>query len=134
NTNPKNFRARVRQAHAYLGKGEAENALRAADQARTLLDAAATAVPPMGPDAKAWQREKQQALEAAQNEWNGLSYSAYVGLSQVADPGEKRALLEHYLHIFPQSAYRPGALGLLAVAAQQQGDAGGMMRYANQGL
>ena len=131
---PKSFTTRVRQAHAYLGKGEAENALKAADQARTLLDAAATAVPPMGADAEAWQREKQQALEAAQNEWNGLSYSAYVGLSQVADPGEKRALLEHYLHIFPQSAYRPGALVVLAVAAQQQGDAEAMRRYADEGL
>jgi tetratricopeptide (TPR) repeat protein len=131
---PKSFSARVRLAHAYLGKGEPENALKAADEARALLDAATLAVPPMGGDAEAWQREKQQALETARNEWNGLSYSAYVALSQVADPGAKRALLEHYLHIFPQSPYRGGALVALAVAAQQQGDAEAMMRYANEGL
>ena len=131
---PKNFSARVRQAHAYFGKGEAENALKAADEARALLDAVGTAVPPMGADPAAWQREKEELVETARNEWNGLAYSAYVGLSQVADPGEKRALLEHYLHIFPQSAYRPAALGLLALTAQQMGDAEGMMRYANLGL
>ena len=131
---PKNFRARVRQAHAWLGKGDAVSALKAADEARALLDAAATAVPPMGADAEAWQREKQQAVEAAQSEWSGLAYSAYVGVSQVADPGEKRALLEHYLHIFPQSPYRAGALGSLAQVCLQLGDADAMMRYADDGL
>jgi len=131
---PKSFSARVRQAHAYLGKGEAENALKAADEARTLLDAVALAVPPMGGDAEAWRREKQQAEEDARNQWNGLAYSAYVGLSQVADPGAKRALLEHYLHIFPQSPYRADALGTLAQACLQLGDAEAMMGYADDGL
>ncbi len=131
---PKSFTARVRRAHAYLGKGDPDKAMRAAGEARALLDAAATAVPPMGADAEAWQREKQQAVEAAQNQWSGLAYSAYVGVSQLADPGQKRALLEQYLQLFPQSPYRAGALGQLAQACLQLGDAEAMMRYADEGL
>lgn len=131
---PKNFTARVRQAHARLGKGDAEAALKVAGEARALLDAVGTVVPPMGADPAAWQRQKEELVETARNEWNGLAYSAYVALSQVAEPARKPALLEQYVELFPESAYRPAALALLALAAQQMGDAEGMMRYANLGL
>lgn len=131
---PKNFSARVRQARAYLGKGDGEAALQVAGEARALRDAVVAAVAPAGADAAAWQREKERSLEGAQNEWNGLAYSTYVALSQVPEPARKRALLEQFVQVFPQSAYRAGALGLLAQACLQLGDAEAMNRYASEGL
>jgi len=131
---PRHFRARVRQAHAYLGKGELEKGVEATTQARQLMVSAQTSVPPMGSDPDAWQREKNRSLEAAQGEWASLAYTAFVALSQAPDPARKRPLLEQFIEIFPDSAYKGAAFVQLAVTAQQLGDVEGTLRWAHEGL
>lgn len=131
---PGNFRALLRQAYAYLGQGEAEAAFTSAAEARRLVEALTAATPPAGADVAAWQRERSDLLEGAQNDLKSLTYSAFVAVSQVPDSARRRALTEKFLEVFPQSDYRAAALMTLAVASQQLGDAEAMLRWAGQGL
>lgn len=132
---PKNFSARVHQVQAYLGKGEVETAFQQAQEAHAQVEQLEkNIVPPMGADPAAWERDRQQLLESARGEWGNLSYTAFVAVSQVPDPARKRGLLEQFVELFPQSAYKEAAVVQLAVTAQQLGDADGALRWANAGL
>jgi tetratricopeptide (TPR) repeat protein len=131
---PGNFLARLRQAQAYLGKGDLESAFKSAGQARGLLEQARAATPPEGVAPESWAEQKQPVLESAKASFQGLAYNFYVTAFQVTDPRRKAAYLERFVELYPESDYRQSAMVNIALAYQQQGDLGKTLEWGNKAL
>ena len=131
---PGNYLARLRQAQAYLGKGDLESAFGSADQARRLLGQAQTAPAPEGLTPETWEEQKQPALESAEASFQQLAYNFYVTAFQVTDPRRKATYLERFVELYPESDYRQSATVNLALAYQQQGDLGKTLEWGNKAL
>lgn len=127
---PENFRARVGQARAYLGKGDLKQAFEFTALAREQFEQARDAAPPEGVTPDMWSR----LLEGAQNQLTGLTYDLFVGASQAASPAEQSTYLQRFLELFPNSDYQQSAYVSLAYAAQQQGQAGKAVEWADRAL
>ena len=131
---PRSFGGTVRQARAALGQGKMEEALDLAARARQLLQELGQAPAPEGTSADSWASQKQRLAEAPTADLESLSYDLLVKGAGVEDPARKGKVMERYLQTFPDSPYRGPAYVNLAVAAQQQGDAARMVKWAEEGL
>ena len=131
---PRNFSGIVRQARAALGQGKVEEALTHAARAQQLLSEFEQAPAPKGTSAESWAAQKQRLAEAPKADLASLSYDLLVKGAGVEDPARKSRIMESYVKTFPESPYRGPAYVNLAVAAQQQGDAAGMVKWSEEGL
>lgn len=131
---PKNFAAQLRCARAYLGKGQVESAFDATAEAVKLVEALRTAPLPAGKSPESWESQRRQLLEAAASDLDSLSYTLLLASTQLRDPARKGALLERFLQMFPQSAYRGLAFVQLAYAAQQRNDAAATVAWGDRAL
>ncbi len=98
------------------------------------MQAAEEASAPEGVSPEAWKDKKQGQLVEARNELQRVAYDLYVGASEVQQPARQEALLRQFVQVFPQSDYLSSAYFVLAVAAQQQGDLQGAIRWGERGL
>ena len=131
---PRNFSGIVRQARAALGQGKMEEALTHAARAQQLLSEFEQAPAPGGTSAESWAAQKQRLAEAPKADLESLSYDLLVKGAGVEDPARKSKIMQSYVKTFPESPYRGPAYVNLAVAAQQQGDAAGMVKWSEEGL
>ncbi|MGH9789361.1 MAG: PEGA domain-containing protein [Candidatus Acidiferrales bacterium] len=131
---PRSFDGTVRQARAALGQGKMEEALTLAGRARRLLQELDQAPAPAGTSADAWAAQKRRLAEASAADLETLGYDLLIKGTEVTDPARKGKFMEGYLQTFPDSPYRGPAYVNLAVAAQQQGDVAGMVKWSEEGL
>jgi tetratricopeptide (TPR) repeat protein len=131
---PHGFPGTVRQARASAGQGKMEEALAYAGRAQQLLQELDQAPVPEGASAESWASQKQRLGEGAKADLDSLSYDLLVKGAGMGDPAGKGKFMESYLNTFPDSPYRGSAYVNLAVAAQQQGDVAGMVKWSEEGL
>jgi tetratricopeptide (TPR) repeat protein len=131
---PHNFTGTVRQARAAAGQGKMEEAMQYAARAQQLVQELGQAPPPEGASADAWASQKERLAESAQADLQTLSYDLLVKGAELTDPARKAKVMESFVQTFSDSPYRGPAYVNLAVAAQQQGDVAGIVKWSEEGL
>ncbi len=131
---PRSFTGTVRQARAAAGQGKMEEAMTHAARAQQLLKELDQAPAPEGVSGESWAAQRERMAEGPTADLQTLGYDLLVKGAGIEDPARKAKVMENYIQTFPDSPYRGPAYVNLAVAAQQQGDAAGMVKWSEEGL
>lgn len=101
------------------GKGDAQKLFDNGERVFAIISRYAAAPAPEGMTPDAWKKQQADTLAGAKGDLDYVQYAMYTQAYKVTDPAAKAALLERFLHDFPDSPYSSNAWQSLAAAYQQ---------------
>lgn len=127
---PESLSTAVTLVHAAEDQGSADKIFSMGEKAAAIVAHYKASTPPAGTPPEDWSRQKDLALNNAQQEIGYVQYTMVNAAYKTAIPAARAALFERYVAAFPDSPYTAGVREQTAVAYQSAKNTPKMLKAA----
>lgn len=128
---PDNFSNAVNMVRAAAEKGDTAKLFSYGEKSAAILQRYKASPPPEGMKEEAWNDQKKQTLENANDSVKYIGQLLFDGAYRAPDAAKRAALLVRFAQMFPDSPYATQALGVAAASYQQAQNGPKMLETAN---